>query len=81
LKSFKCSHEIDEQGFKRFKTVAWSHKHDDGNREGLRVLLEFDVLIGGQHRIELGGSLSQECSVTQTRPTHLGDGPDIMTSQ
>ena len=59
------------QGHERFEPVAVGDQNDDGDGKRLEVLLEFDVLVRGEDRLELGGGLSQERTVAQTGPAHL----------
>jgi hypothetical protein len=81
LESFQNPKNIPDERLERFKAVAGGHKHDDCDRQGLQVLLEFDVLVGGQQRVELGGGLPKKRSVAQSGPTHLSDGADVVACQ
>ena len=47
-----------DQGHERFEAVAVGYQNDDGDGKRLEVLLEFDVLVGGEDRVEFGGGLS-----------------------
>ena len=47
-----------DQGHERFEAVAVGDQNDDGDGKRLEVLLEFDVLVGGEDRVEFGGGLS-----------------------
>ena len=47
-----------DQGHERFEAVAVGYQNDDGDGKRLEVLLEFDVLIGGEDGVEFGGGLS-----------------------
>jgi len=58
-KSFKNPKNVGHQRLKRLESVARGDQHDDRHRQRLQVLLEVDVLIGGQQRVEVGGGLSE----------------------
>ena len=47
-----------DQGHERFEAIAVGYQNDNGDRERLEVLLEFNVLVGGEERVEFGGGLS-----------------------
>ena len=47
-----------DQGHERFEAVAVGYQNDDGDGKRLEVLLEFDVLVGGEDGVEFGGGLS-----------------------
>lgn len=47
-----------DQGNERLEAVAVGYQNDDGDRERLEVLLEFDVLVGSEDGVEFVGGLS-----------------------
>ena len=67
-----------DQGHERFEAVALGDQHNDRDGKRLEVLLEFDVLVGGEHRVEFGGGVSEERTVAQTGPAHLRNRTNIV---
>ena len=57
LESFQNPKNISNKRLKRFDAVAFGHKNHDRHRQSSAVLLEFDVLVSGQQRVKLCGSL------------------------
>ena len=58
LESVERLKNTGDQGHERFEAVAVGDQNDDGDGKRLEVLLEFDVLVGGEDRVEFGGGLS-----------------------
>ena len=58
LESVERLKNTGDQGHERFEAVAVGYQNDDGDGKRLEVLLEFDVLIGGEDGVEFGGGLS-----------------------
>ena len=58
LESVERLKNTGDQGHERFEAVAVGYQNDDGDGKRLEVLLEFDILIGGENGIEFGGGLS-----------------------
>jgi len=81
LESLKNPENIGNERLKRFDTVAVGHKNDDRDRQRLQILLEFDVLVGGQQRVELGSGLLNERTIPKTGPTHLSYGVNVVADQ
>ena len=78
LESVERLKNTGDQGHERFEAVAVGDQNDDGDGKRLEVLLEFDVLVGGEDRVEFGGGLSQECTVAQAGPAHLRNRTNIV---
>ena len=81
LKGLKNPKNFGNLRFERLEPVGPGYEHDDGNRQGLQVLLELDVLVGSQQRVEVGSGLREKRAVAQPGPTHLNDGANIVTYQ
>ena len=81
LERFKSLKNLGNERLKRFQTVAVGHENNNGHRQRLQVLLEFDVLIGSQQRVERRRRLAKQRTVAQTGPAHLRDGASVVASQ
>lgn len=81
LESLKNPENIRNERLKRFDTVVVGHKDDDRHRQRLQVLLELDVLVSGQQRVELGGGLPKERTVAKAGPAHLRYGVNVVANQ
>lgn len=81
LKRFKSLTNLGNERLERFHTVAVGHEHDNGHRQRLQVLLELDVLVGSQQRVERSRRLAKQRTVAQTGPTHLRNGASVMARQ
>ena len=81
MESLKNPENIRNEGLKRFETIAAGNKNDDRHRQGFQVLLEFDVLVGGQQRVELGGRLLKERTIAEARPAHFRYGMNVVADQ
>ncbi len=81
MESFKNPENVWKQRLKRLQAVAVGNEDHNGQRQRLQVLLEFDVLIGGQQRVKQGHRLSEQRTVAQTGPTHLRDGANVVANQ
>ena len=81
LESLKNPENIWNERLKRFETVAVGHKNDDRHRQRLQVLLEFDILVGGQQRVELDCGLPKERTVAKAGPAHLSHGVNVVADQ
>ena len=81
FESFECLENGRKQRLKRLQAIAVGNEDHDGQRQRLQVLLELDVLVGSQHRVEQGCGLAKQRTVAQTGPTHLRDGANVVASQ
>jgi len=81
LESLKNPENIRNERLKRFDTVVVGHKDDDRHRQRLLVLLELDVLVSGQQRVELGGGLPKQRTVPKAGPAHLRYGVNVVANQ
>ena len=81
MESLKNTENIGDERLKRFDTVAVGYKNDDRHRQRLEVLFEFDVLVGRQQRVELGGGLPKERTVAKAGPAHLSYGVNVVADQ
>ena len=58
LESVERLKNTGDQGHERFEAVAVGYQDEDGDGKRLEVLLEFDVLVGGEDGVEFAGGLS-----------------------
>ena len=77
-KRMECLKDAGDHGYERFEAVAIGNQHDDGDGKRFEVLLECDVLVGGEDRVEFGGGLSEERTVAQAGPAHLRNRTNIV---
>ena len=78
LESLERLKNPSDQRHERFEAVASGYQNNDGDGKRLEVLLEFDVLIGGEDGVEFVGGLPQECTVTQAGPAHLRNRTNLV---
>ena len=81
MESFESLKNVGDQGLERLETVAFRHQNDHRNRQRFQVLLEFDVLVGGENRLEFSGRLLEERTVAQASPAHLRDGSNVVAHE
>lgn len=81
LESFKNLEEIWKEWLERLQAVAVGNEDHNGQRQRLQVLLELDVLVGSQHRVEHWRRLAKQRTVAQTGPTQLRDGAYVVANQ
>jgi hypothetical protein len=69
--------------FARYTVIrpAGAHEHANGHRQRIQVLLELDVLVGRQQRVERSRRLAKQRTVAQTGPTHLRNGVGVVARQ
>src|SRR5438309_399784 len=78
LECVKSPENSGKERLKRLETVAVGHKDDDGHRQRLQVLLEFDVLVGCEQRVEFNGGLTKKRAIAKAGPPHLSYGANLV---
>jgi hypothetical protein len=63
------------------KLVALRLKDDDGEREAVYLVLEREVPVDGQERVELALGERQQFTIPSARPAHLGDCASVVPSE
>lgn len=81
MESLKSPENVGNERLKSFDPVTAGHEDDDRERQHLQVLLELDILVGGQQRVEFDGGLPEERTVTKAGPAHLRYGANVVTDQ
>ena len=81
MKGLKSSKYLRHERLKGLKSITGGNEQDDGDRQGLEVLLKFDVLVGRQDDVEGLSGTAEEFAVVEAGPLHFGDGSCVVPSE
>ena len=74
FKSIKRCKDLSNEGFERLQPIPVSCDHDDGDRQGIEILLELQVLVGGDQHVEVSRGESKQLTVLEAGPASLTAG-------